>query len=258
VEVFWKGEGFGCLRGKVVMGFVMSSAAGWMSILLLLVAFLGCSTRVRVVATATATAAGSSNNSSSGDDPAITPATDCSMPETMVVSTSNCSYYDEQNMDGLIGGCRDFLTNIQNLPTKDCCTDVTYVAYTHTPCLCKAIFYPLDSSTVDSSSPSTAVVNATRQKELPGLCLIKINFCTVCLDYLSSSSSQTASSSGSSAKSHKTGITVLKVLLPLVVVGVTIAVAAMLYRTYKARKAATAAAKQQQQTYVGSVPGGAF
>jgi hypothetical protein len=31
---------------------------------------------------------------------------------------------------------------------------------------------------------------------LPGLCLIKINFCTVCLDYLSSSSSQTASSSG--------------------------------------------------------------
>ncbi|CAK9211023.1 unnamed protein product [Sphagnum troendelagicum] len=243
------------------MGFVMSSAAGWMSILLLLVAFLGCSTRVRVVATATATAAGSSNNSSSEDDPAITPATDCSMPETMVVSTSNCSYYDEQNMDGLIGGCRDFLTNIQNLPTKDCCTDVTYVAYTHTPCLCKAIFYPLDNSTVDSSSPSsTAVVNATRQKELPGLCLIKINFCTVCLDYLSSSSSQTASSSGSSAKSHKTRITVLKVLLPLVVVGVTIAVAAMLYRTHKARKAATAAAKQQQQqqTYVGSVPGGAF
>ncbi|CAK9868386.1 unnamed protein product [Sphagnum jensenii] len=243
------------------MGFVMSSAAGWMCILLLLVAFLGCSTRVRVVATAAA-AAGSSNNSSSEDDPAITPATDCSMPETMVVSTSNCSYYDEQNMDGLIGGCRDFLTNIQNLPTKDCCTDVTYVAYTHTPCLCKAIFYPLDSSTVDSSSTSsssTAVVNATRQKELPGLCLIKINFCTVCLDYLSSSSSQTASSSGSSAKSHKTGITVLKVLLPLVVVGVTIAVAAMLYRTYKARKAATAAAKQQQQqTYVGSVPGGAF
>jgi len=50
---------------------------------------------------------------------------------------------------------------------------------------------------------------------------------------------------------------VLKVLLPLVIVGVTIAVAAMLYRTYKARKAATAAAKQQQ-TYVGSVPGGAF
>jgi hypothetical protein len=181
------------------MGFVMSSAAGWMSILLLLVAFLGCSTRVRVVATAAA-AGGSSNNSSSVDAPAITPATDCSMPETMVVSTSNCSYYDEQNMDGLIGGCRDFLTNIQDLPTKDCCTDVTYVAYTHTPCLCKAIFYPLDSSTVDSSSPSssssTAVVNATRQKELPGLCLIKINFCTVCLDYLSSSSSQTASSSG--------------------------------------------------------------
>jgi hypothetical protein len=31
---------------------------------------------------------------------------------------------------------------------------------------------------------------------LPGLCLIKINFCTVCLDYLSPSSSQTASSSG--------------------------------------------------------------
>lgn len=50
----------------------------------------------------------------------------------------------------------------------------------------------------------------------------------------------------------------LKVLLPLVVVGVTVAVAAILYRTYKARKAATAAAKQQQQTYVGSVPGGAF
>ncbi|CAM6015784.1 unnamed protein product [Sphagnum balticum] len=237
------------------MGFVMSSAAGWISILLLLVAFLGCSTRVRVVATAAAAAG--SNFSSSEDDPAITPATDCSMPETMVVSASNCSYYDEQNMDGLIGGCRDFLTNIQNLPTKDCCTDVTYVAYTHTPCLCKAIFYPLDSSTVDSSS-STAVVNATRQKELPGLCLIKINFCTVCLDYLSPSTSQTASSSGSSGKSHKTGITVLKVLLPLVVVGVTIAVAAMLYRTYKARKAATAAAKQQQQTYVGSVPGGAF
>lgn len=191
-----EGRGIGCLR-KVVMGFVMSSAAGLMSILLLLVAFLGCSTRVRVVATAAAAAA-SSNFSSNEDDPAITPATDCSMPETMVVSTSNCSYYDEQNMDGLIGGCRDFLTNIQNLPTKDCCTDVTYVAYTHTPCLCKAIFYPLDSSTVDSSSSSssTAVVNATRQKELPGLCLIKINFCTVCLDYLSPSSSQTASSSG--------------------------------------------------------------
>lgn len=187
-----EGRGIGCLR-KVVMGFVMSSAASWKSILLLLVAFLGCSTRVRVVATAAAAAG--SNFSSSEDDPAITPATDCSMPETMVVSTSNCSYYDEQNMDGLIGGCRDFLTNIQNLPTKDCCTDVTYVAYTHTPCLCKAIFYPLDSSTVDSSS-STAVVNATRQKELPGLCLIKINFCTVCLDYLSPSSSQTASSSG--------------------------------------------------------------
>lgn len=50
----------------------------------------------------------------------------------------------------------------------------------------------------------------------------------------------------------------LKVLLPLVVVGVTIAVAAILYRTYKARKAATAATNQQQQTYVGSVPGGAF
>jgi hypothetical protein len=176
------------------MGFVMSSAAGWMSLLLLLVAFLGSSTRVRLVATAAA--AGSSNVSSSEDDPAITPATDCSMPETMVVSTSNCSYYDEQNMDGLIGGCRDFLTNIQNLPTNDCCTDVTYVAYTHTPCLCKAIFYTLDNSSSSSSSSSTAVVNATRQKELPGLCLIKINFCTVCLDYLSSSSSQTASSSG--------------------------------------------------------------
>jgi hypothetical protein len=196
VEGLLEGRGIGCLR-KVVMGFVMSSAARWMSILLLLVVFLGCSTRVRVVATtAAAAAAGSSNFSSSEDDPAITPATDCSMPESMVVSTSNCSYYDEQNMDGLIGGCRDFLTNIQDLPTKACCTDVTYVAYTHTPCLCKAIFYPLDSSTVDSSSSSTAVVNATRQKELPGLCLIKINFCTVCPDYLSSSSSQTASSSG--------------------------------------------------------------
>ncbi len=151
-------------------GLVLVVTCGWMS-LLFLVSFLGNLGPVSSAGGDVAAAAAPS---------AMTPPTECSMPSDMMVSGSNCSYYDEQSMAGLMGGCREFLTNTENAPTQDCCFGVNQVAYARTPCFCKATFYPLDSA-VDAS----ADVNVTRQKLLPGLCLVTLDLCNLCLDFVS-------------------------------------------------------------------------
>jgi len=151
-------------------GGIVLVVCGWMS-LLFLASILGNVGPVSSIGADVAAAAAPS---------AMTPPTECSMPSDMMVSGNNCSYYDEQSMDGLMGGCREFLTNTENAPTQDCCFGVNQVAYARTPCFCKATFYPLDSS-VDAS----ADVNVTRQKLLPGLCLVTLDLCNLCLNFVS-------------------------------------------------------------------------
>ncbi|CAM6057525.1 unnamed protein product [Sphagnum tenellum] len=221
-------------------GFVLI-VCGWMS-LLFLVSFFGYVGPVSSIGADVAAAAAPS---------AMTPPTECSMPSDMMVSGNNCSYYDEQSMDGLMGGCREFLTNTENAPTQDCCFGVNQVAYARTPCFCKGTFYPLDSA-VDASGG----VNVTRQKLLPGLCLVTLDLCNLCLDFVSPLGTGVPSP-GSSSKLHRTGMAILKLLLALLLVGAVITITLLVYRTYKARNGA-AAKEHQSQTYVASVPGGSY
>ncbi len=112
-------------------GLVLLVVCGWIS-LLFLVSFLG---NVGPVSSTGADVAAPAAPS------AMTLPTECLMPSDMMVSGNNCSYNDEQSMDGLMGGCREFLTNTENAPTQDCCFGINQVAYAHTPCYCKATFY---------------------------------------------------------------------------------------------------------------------
>lgn len=100
------------------------------------------------------------------------PTITCSFPNTSMVSSTACTYYDQQNMASLTGGCQAFLTNVDPSPSLDCCNGMNSVAYGRTACICLATFYPPPN------------FNATLQLQLPSLCKVTTDLCNRCPAYL--------------------------------------------------------------------------
>lgn len=96
----------------------------------------------------------------------------CSLPSDSTISLNYCTYSDQSNTSNQTTDCQGYLTDVQDSPSKLCCTGVNNVAYYKTACICMATFYP------------PATVNATRQLQLPRLCNVTTDLCGQCPSFI--------------------------------------------------------------------------
>lgn len=96
----------------------------------------------------------------------------CSLPSDSTISLNYCTYSDQTNTANQTTDCQGYLSDLEDSPSKLCCTGVNNVAYYKTACICMATFYP------------PATVNATRQLQLPRLCNVTTDLCGQCPSFI--------------------------------------------------------------------------
>jgi len=164
----------------------------------------------------------------------------CSLPSDSTISLNYCTYSDQSNTANQTTDCQGYLSDVEDSPSKLCCTGVNNVAYYKTACICMATFYP------------PATVNATRQLQLPRLCNVTTDLCGQCPSFIVAKTTAVPISSGSSnATASKAGAIGLAVVLGFVLVAAIVAFSILGYRKWKARQSSGT-------SFQGAPPGGAF